>query len=245
VIELVFYAVALTTAAWAVWVRRKCWTIPWERTTTSAIAQLMLALVLLAPATEPYTGRLFWELTGRWHVDNLLGFMLELGALVSSNIAAMMRMPTVRRYMEPLLWYPLVIGTAVLMQLFWRSTVTHNPSHDIFALQHHHWLTIFFGLQCLLLGYFGAINAWCARTHLRGDPRSRPVALVWLVCVGLGAGAVLDLVLTSMGWWSWFNDYGRLAMCAAITIYAVASARSWQRKLDQWRGLIQVTGTRL
>ena len=59
------------------------------------------------------------------------------------------------------------------MQLFWHSSVTHDPRHDIFALQHHHWLTMFFGLQCLLLGYYGGINAWCAMTHLRGDPRAR------------------------------------------------------------------------
>jgi hypothetical protein len=245
VIELVFYAVALTATGWAAWVRRKCWAIPWERPTTSAIVQLMLALVLLAPAAEPVIGRLFWEATGRWHVDDLLGFMLELGALVSSNIAALMRMPTMRRYTQPLLWHPLVIGTAVQMQLFWQSPVTHNPGHDIFALPHHHWLTMFFGLQCLLLGYFSGINAWCAITHLRGDPRSRPVALVWLVCIGLGAGAMLDLVITSLGW-QWFNDgYGRLAMCAAVTIYAISSARSWQRKLAPYRGLITVTGARL
>jgi hypothetical protein len=239
------YAIALIAAAWAVWLRRGTWRIPWERTTTSAIVQLGLALVLIAPCSEPVIGWLFFELTGRWHVDDLLGFMLELGALVSSNIAAMMRMPTMRRYMQPLLWSPLVIGTAVQMQLFWHSSVTHDPAHDIFALQHHHWLTMFFGLQCLLLGYYGGINAWCAMTHLRGDPRARPVALVWLVCVGLGAGAMLDLVITSLGW-EWFNGgYGRLAMCAAVTIYAVASARSWQRKLEQWRGLIKVTGARL
>jgi hypothetical protein len=68
-----------------VWVRRACWRIPTERTTTSAIVQLALALVLIAPATEPYTGRLFFELTGRWHIDNLLGCMLELGALVQHS----------------------------------------------------------------------------------------------------------------------------------------------------------------
>jgi hypothetical protein len=28
------------------------------------------------------------------------------------------------------------------------------------------------------------------------------------------------------------DGYGRLAMCAAVTIYAISSARSWQRKLD-------------
>jgi hypothetical protein len=156
-----------------------------------------------------------------------------------------MRLPSTRRYIVPLLWYPLVIGTAVQMQLFWQSPVTHDPGHDIFAVQHHHWLTMFFGLQCLLLGYYGGINAWCALTHLRGDPRSRPVALVWLVCVGLGAGAMLDLVITSLGW-EWFNDgYGRLAMCIAVTIFAVASARSWQRKLDPYRNLIRATGARL
>jgi hypothetical protein len=243
-IELVFYAVALTTAAWAVWVRRKCWTIPWERTTTSAIAQLMLALVLLAPATEPYTGRLFCLLTGRWHMDNLLGFMLELGALVSSNIAAMMRMPTMRRYIVPMLWHPLVIATAVQMMLFWHSSITHDPGHDILQLPHHGWLTIFFVLQCALVGYYGGINAWCARVHLRGDSRSRPVALAWLVCVGLGGGSMLGFLLTALGLVDWF-DYCRLAMCVAVAIFAVASCRSWQRKLDQWRGLIKVTGARL
>jgi hypothetical protein len=40
------YAIALTAAAWAVRVRRGTYRIPWERTTTSAIVQLGVALVL-------------------------------------------------------------------------------------------------------------------------------------------------------------------------------------------------------
>jgi hypothetical protein len=244
VIELVFYTVALTTAGWAVWVRHKCWSIPWERTTTSAIVQLMLALVLLAPAAEPYTGRLFWELTGRWHIDNLLGFMLELGALVSTNIAGIMRMPAARRYIVPLLWHPLIIGTAVQMMLFWHSSVTHNPGHDVLRVQDHGWLTMFFGLQCTLVGYYCGVNAWCALVHLRGDSRSRPVAMAWLISVGLGAGSMLGWLLPALGVVEWY-DYCRLAMCAAVTVYAVASARSWQRKLRPYRKLMQVTGARL
>jgi hypothetical protein len=244
VIELVSYTVALTTAGWAVWVRRKCWPIPWERTTTSAIVQLMLALVLIAPAAEPYTAWLLWEITGRWHVDDMLGHMLELGALVSSNIAAMMRMPTMRRYMTPMLWTPLVVGTAVLMQLFWRSSGTHNAGHDLFALHHDHWLSLYFGLLWTLLGYYGGLIAWCALTHLRRDPRARPVALTWLACVGLGAGAMLGWLVPSLGVPDWY-DCSRLAMCASVALYAVSSARSWQRKLEQWRGLIQVTDARL
>jgi hypothetical protein len=245
VIEVAVYAVALTTSAWAVWVRRACWRIQWERTTTSAIVQLALALVLIAPWSEPYAGRLFFELTGRWHIDALLGHMLELGAMVSGNIAAMMRMPKLRRYIAPLLWSPLVIGTAVQMQLFWHSSVTHNPAHDIYQLPHDQWLPIFFGLQCLLIGYYGGFNVWCAMTHLRaGDPRSRPVALAWLVCMGLGTGAMVTFVILALGGGAWF-DCCRLGMCAAATVFALASARSWQRKLDQWRGFITVTGARL
>ena len=243
-IETAFYTVALTAAVWAMWVRRGAWRVQWERTTTSAIAQLAVALVLIAPATEPYTGWLFWELTGRWHIGDMLGHMLALGALVSSNIAGMMRMPTMRRYMEPLLWIPLVIGTTVLMQLFWRSSVTHNSGHDLFAVPHDHWLSVYFALLWALVVYYWALNAWVALNHLGGDPRSRPVALTWLVCIGIGAGAMLGWLVPSLGAVNWC-DYGRLAMCASVAIFAVGSARSWQRKLDPYRNLIRATGARL
>ena len=41
------------------------------------------------------------------------------------------------------------------------------------------------------------------------------------------------------------GDYIRPVICLQVTIFAVTSARSWQRKLDPWRGLIRVTGARL
>ena len=55
-LEIACYAIALTAAAWAVWVRRSTWRNPWERSTTYAIVQLALALVLIAPASEPDPG---------------------------------------------------------------------------------------------------------------------------------------------------------------------------------------------
>jgi hypothetical protein len=244
VIELVFSTVALTAAGWAVWVRRKCWTIPWERTTTSAIVQLMLALVLIAPAAEPCIGRLLWEITGRWHVDDYLGHMLELGAFVSSNIAGMMRLPAMRRYIAPLLWTPLVLGTAVLMQLFWRTSASDDPSPDLFQLPQHHWLTAYFVVLWLLLGYYGAINGWCALAHLRHDPRARPVALTWLACLGIATASMLGLLVPALLVPNWYA-YARVGMCVAVALFAVSSARSWQRKLQQWHGLIKVTGARL
>jgi hypothetical protein len=243
-LEIACYTIALIAVAWAVRVRRACWRIPLERTTTSAIAQLGVALVLISPAAQPVLGRLLWEVTGRWHVDDLLGHMLALGALVSSNLAGMMRMPSMRQRIVPLLWHPLVVGTAVLMMLFWHSVVSHNPGNDLFQLGHDGWLGTYFALLWTLLVYYGGLNAWVALAHLRGDPRAKPVALTWLVCVGLGAGAMAGWLFPWLGWTAWY-DWGRLTMCLAVAVFAVASARSWQRKLDQWRKLIKVTGARL
>jgi hypothetical protein len=48
-----------------------------------------------------------------------------------------------------------------------------------------------------------------------------------------------------MGFVTDWYGCGRIAMCVATVIYSVASAPSWQRKLDQWRRLIQVTAARL
>ena len=243
-LEIACYTVALTAAAWAVRVRRACWRIPLERTTTSAIAQLGVALVLISPAAQPVTGGLLWEVTGRWHVDDLLGHMLALGALVSSNLAGLMRMPSMRQRIVPLLWHPLVVGTAVLYFLFWHSGVTHNPGNDLFQLGHDGWLGTYFALLWALLVYYGGLNAWIALAHLRGDPRAKPVALTWLVCVGLGAAAMAAWLVPWLGWTAWY-DWGRLTMCLAVAVFAVVSARSWQRKLDQWRGLIKVTRARI
>jgi hypothetical protein len=243
-LEVVCYAIALTAAAWAIRVRRFCWHISWERTTTSAIAQLAVSLVLIAPAAEPVLGRLGWELTGRWHLNDLLGDMLQLGAFVSSNVAGMLRMPSKRRYIVPLLWHPLVVGTAVLYFLFWHSVVTHNPGHDLFQLGHDGWLGTYFALFWTLLVYYGGLNAWVALAHLRGDPRAKPVALTWLVCIGLGALAMLGWLLPWLHWTAWY-DYGRIAMCLSVALFALSSARSWQRKLAAWRDLIKVTGARL
>jgi hypothetical protein len=171
--------------------------------------------------------------------------MLQLGALVSSCTAGMMRMPALRRrYIVPLLWHPLVVGTAVLIMLFWNSVVTHSPGNDLFQLRHDGWLSVYYTLLWTLLVYYGGLTAWIAVAHLRSDPRAQPVARTMLGCVGLGALAMVGWLLAWMHSSSWY-DYGRIAVCACVTAFAVSSARSWRRKLDQWRGLIKVTGARL
>lgn len=243
------YAVALTAAAWALWVRRGTCCIPWEVPITRTIRRLALSLLLIAPAAAPVIGRLFWEVFGRWHLNDLVGHIAALGALAGSTFAGMMRMPAMRQRVESLLYYPFVIGVAVLVFLFWPSGAARSPAKDIFHLNArelpgHGWFVAYLTLLFTLLLYYGGLNAWVALAHLRGDPRARPVALTWMTCVGLGAVGTACWLLPFSGITAWY-DFGRISMCGCVAAFSVSSARSWQRKLDPWRGLIRATGARL
>ena len=100
---LLAYAVALTAIGWTVWVRRGTWRNSWESPTTAASLMLGMALILIAPDAEPIIGRALFLITGRWHLDDLLGHLLEAAALASSTLVGLMRMPSMRNRITALL----------------------------------------------------------------------------------------------------------------------------------------------
>jgi hypothetical protein len=241
---LLAYAVALTAIGWTLWVRRATWRNPWESPTTAASLMLGIALILIAPDSEPVIGRALFVITGRWHLDDLLGHIIEAAALASSTLAGLMRRPSLRNRIIPLLQWPFTLAVAAMVPMFLSTQASHDPTPDLFLIPHdHHWIQTYFTVLWTLLVYLGALNAWVA-LHLRHDPRSRSVAHAWLIAVGIGAGALLGWVLPWMHITAWY-DWGRMSMCVAATVFAVATARSWQRKLDPWRRLIEVTQARI
>jgi hypothetical protein len=240
---LVAYAMALTAIGWTQWVRRGTWRIRWELPTTAASLMLGIALILIAPDSEPVLGRALFMITGRWHLNDLLGHIIEATALASSTRAGLMRMPSMRDRIIPLLRWPFTLAVAAMVPMFLSAQASHDPTPDLFLIPHHHWLEAYFAVVWTLLVYLGAVNAWVA-LNLCQDPRSRPVAHAWLIGVGIGAGAMLGWALPWMHITGWY-DWGRMSMCAATTVYAIATARSWQRKLHPWRRLINVTQARI
>jgi len=174
-ILIIAYAVALTAVGWTQWLRRGTWRIPWESPTTAASLQLGVALVLIAPASQPVIGRLLWEVTGRWHVNDVLGHIIEAAALGASTLAGMMRMPSMRQRIVPLLQWPFTLAVTLMVAFFIESRVSRHLSHDLFRIPNYHWLAAYFTVLWALLLYYGALNAWVAM-ELRHDPRSRPVA---------------------------------------------------------------------
>jgi hypothetical protein len=205
---------------------------------------LGIALVLIAPATEPVVGHALFVVTGRWHIDDLLGHIVEGAALATSTLAGLIRMPSMRDRVAALLQWPFTLAITAMIPLFLRTQASHDPMPDMFQISHNdHWGDAYFAVVWALLVYLGALNAWAA-LNLRRDPRSRLVAHAWLIGVGIGAGAMLGWALPWMHITAWY-DWGRICMCGATTVFAIAIARSWQRKLDPWRGLIKVTRARI
>jgi hypothetical protein len=238
------YAAALTAVGWTQWVRRATWRNPWESPTTAASLMLGIALILIAPDSEPVIGRALFLITGRWHLNDLLGHIIEAAALASSTLAGLMRMPSRRNRIIPLLQWPFTLAVAAMVPLFLSTRASHDPMPDLFQIPHdHRWIEAYFAVLWALLIYLGVLNAWVA-LNLRHDPRSRPVAHAWLIGVGIGAGAMLGWALPWTHITGWY-DLGRIAMCTATTVFAIATARSWQRKLEPWRGLIKVTRARI
>jgi len=238
------YAVALTAIGWTQWVRRGTWRNQWESPTTAASLMLGIALVLIAPDSESVTGQALFLITGRWHLNDLLGHIIEAAALASSTLAGLMRMPSMRNRIIPLLHWPFTLAVAAMVPMFLSTRASHDPMPDLFLIPHdHHWIEAYFAVLWTLLIYLGVLNAWVA-LNLRHDPRSRPVAHAWLIGVGIGAGALLGWALPWMHVTGWY-DWGRIAMCAATTVFAIATARSWRAKLAPFRRLIRVTRARL
>ena len=62
---------------------------------------------------------------------------------------------------------------------------------------------------------------------LRHDPRSRPVAHAWLIAIAIGAGGIIGWPLPWLHLMGWY-DWGRLAACAAATVFSLSTARSWR-----------------
>jgi hypothetical protein len=85
-LEVACYAITLTAAAWAVWVRRTTFRNPLERSTMYAIIQLALAPVLIAPVSMPILGWVDWaacKLTGHGHLEDYVGTTATITAVTA------------------------------------------------------------------------------------------------------------------------------------------------------------------
>ena len=238
---LLAYAVALTAISWTQWVRRGTWRNPWESPTTAASLMLGIALVLIAPAMEPVTGRALFLIAGRWHLDDLLGHIIAAAGLASSTLAGLMRMPSMRDRIMPLLHCAVHLAVAAMVPIFLSTQASHDPTPDLFLIPHdHHWIHAYFVVLWALLVYLGALNAWVAM-NLRQDPAHRrqwPThgSSQWASV----PGRLLGWALPWMHLTAWY-DWGRMSMRAPRNLFAIATARSWQRKLHPFRVLIKAT----
>ncbi|WP_155766189.1 hypothetical protein [Mycobacterium colombiense] len=235
--------ITLAIVAWALWVRRGTWRIPWESPTTGAILLLGVGVALIAPQAESNIGKMLYEITGLWHVNNMIGFFCLQAALASSTLAGMLRMPSMRNRIAPMLHWPFAISVALIVALFCHSKGSNTPEKLLPHISHYPWIIACFAVHVTALLYFGTLNAWVAVSHLRDDPRAKPVAIAWLVGLAIGALSIVGLGILISGHAPWY-DGGLLATCICTVVFSISSSRSWQRKLTPWRNLLVATGAR-
>lgn len=247
-ILFIAYALALTSAAAALWVRRHTWRMTWEKPTTLTIALLAAGLVLIVPCEDAFYGRALHALTGLWHVDDLIGFCCFVVALSVGCAGSLGRIARNDREEEWLARHfvtvPSGLGIPLMVAAFtWSGTLSGNPAEELWGVKHDVWGCTFWVLYLGLLLWLMAFHVWTL-WPLRHDPRSKAIAMLWLSAVMLGIAAMCVWMLPWTGM-KVFMDYARPAACAATVVYSLTAARQWRNRLRPYRKLLTGVGGRL
>jgi hypothetical protein len=239
------YGFALGAIAYCQWVRRHTWRFTWEWTTTAASVCVGVGLMLSSPFTfeTNSVGRFLFNLTGHWHLDDLLGYCFLLWGLGFACIAGMARMPDVRDRIVCRVQFPVRLAVIMMLVLFWNSHVAHDAAADMYQIHDSsYWFAAFWLVLYGAGSYLLAVISWVA-FNLRHDPRSREVAYGWIVCCVVAAVGIVGFFLPWLhcAWPEW----SRAFFCLAAGGWALVQAWAWRRKIEPYRRLVKGVGARL
>lgn len=225
---------ALVLMGWCVWVRRRTWSLPWDRAMTLSVALQAAGLLLTMPMRQEWPGRVLFELLGCHHMRDYFGqlcFIAAAGGVVYAAACRLLPDGGLRVFMRRT-EYPSA-AAAFLMLIFLQSsssTKVWRGHDDFFAEPCDGWLRAYWLTYVAILVYLLAHLAWLLLI-LRRDARSRMVGTVLLVAVGVGSVAVVALgarvIFPTLG----VPDelvWGLLGIASALSVYA--SARSWTQR---------------
>jgi hypothetical protein len=225
-------SITLACITGSLWVRRRTWFSRWEVAGTLCIAAQGCAALLLSPMASEIFGPPLHAITGMWNLEDFLGHLSYLLAAVAFAQAVLSRAADDQRLQE--------IGTqwierpaTVCIPLMWAVWATGNGSKvyrsNFYDVPGDVWLKIYWLLFSAMLIY---LLAWTlpALLFLRGIPRHRPTATVYLALVVAGIAVCSARIVTEWCSWSERGVVGWSSTFAGGIIFAVATARSWRNK---------------
>jgi hypothetical protein len=225
--------IALTS--WCLFIRRKTWRQPWDRTVLIAIILHGLGYALCIPAAYSYIGRYLFQLTGITHLRDFLGHLAFLAASTTITYAVASRLLPDRKATERFMRrieIPGIFAAGAMLTCMLCSTVLRGhprvPS-DFFEIRPDGWL-------CAYLLILAAMNLWVSHVflelnyHLREDPRNRFIANAFITCTRIWCVAFVVLAINATGahvspLWVW------VPLCLSSAVSLVGVGWSYRRRL--------------
>jgi len=226
-------AITLLCIAWSLWIRRVTWSCRWEVAATLNIALQGLAVLLMSPWASQLLGPWLYHLTGKWNLEDYLGhdaYIVAASAIVYNSLGRLEADHAMHQRFKQFVERPATLCIPLLLAAFWLGNGASVYRPDFFTVPTDFWLTTYWLLLCGMLIYLLGYGAR-ALLILRGDPRSRRIANVYLLASAMGIMAcsvrivtafvpALQTVAGSIMIWTF--------ACACGAGFALTSAHSWR-----------------
>ena len=226
-------SLAVCFCAGAMWVRRKTWRIQWDRALTMSVAFDGLAFALVSPTQGRWLNQALFNLTGIAHLSDYFGHLLFICAVCSVIYAAACRLvpdDELEALLHKIEIPGAVAAAAMLGALTLSKNITKQPRTDFFDVPCDFWLRVYWATYGVLVIY---LTFFMVRLLLvlRGDPRSRTTANMFLVSAGFGLVSFGSLLVRVVGpksiscFWIW------APLCISGAVAAFAAAWSWRGRM--------------
>jgi hypothetical protein len=228
--------ITLASIAWSLWIRRVTWHCRWEVAATLNIALQGCAVALISPLASQTLGVALHHLTGEWNLQNYVGhdcYIVAASAIVYNSVGRLEDDHSLQRSFKQYVERPATLCIPLLLATFTLSAGSKVYARDLFALHTDFWLSLYWVLLTVTLGYLLVFGSR-ALLVLRRDPRSRRFANCYLVASASGIAACLLRGITAVipalqGTMSAGLVWVFCCLCGAG--FALTSAQSWRQKV--------------
>jgi hypothetical protein len=228
-------AITVACIAWSLWIRRVTWKCRWEVAATLNIALQGAAVLLMSPLASQTLGHWLHALTGLWNLEDYIGhdcYVVAASAIVYNALGRLQDDDSLHVTFKQHVERPATICIPVLLITFSMGNGAKIYRPDFFTVPTDPWLSAYWLLLCstliYLLGY-----GFRALLILRKDPRSRPIANVYLVASASGITACIVRITTAYVHPIQAFEGGKLVWffaCVCGAVFALAAAHSWRTK---------------
>lgn len=231
----ILITITLLCIVWSLWIRRVTWTCRWEVAATLNIALQGLAVLLMSPFASETIGQVLYDLTGKWNLKDYIGhdcYIVAASAIVYNTLGRLQSDDAMQRSFKQYIERPATLCIPLLLAAFWLGNGSDIYKADFFQVPTDFWLSVYWIMLCGTLVYLLGYGAR-AMLVLRGDPRSRRIANIYLIASLSGMLACAVRITTALVPELQPYENGKFVWIFACTcgaVFALAAAHSWRIK---------------